>query len=325
MPITRHHSGRWLYQFNRVVPGAGRQRANRLLPQGWSKKQADEYDRIESARLYALATGVTKSQPLIEDAVLLYLEQHAPRLKNLKDLTAALELCMPWYAGKPLKALPDVARAYAKDHALTLQPATIKNRMAYLRAACRWAWKHHSMGDHDPAERMVLPKVSNERQIYLSRGEMIRTARAMHYPASRTVFRVSFYSGMRRSEVLRSAIVATSDGLAFLLADTKNGTPRIIPASNRIAHLLRGPWPPQVAKDTVTHHVKAALRSVGLGHAVLHTARHSAASEMINARVDLYTVGAVLGHKSAQSTKRYSHLHTASLAAAVAKIGKKVA
>ena len=56
----------------------------------------------------------------------------------------------------------------------------------------------------------------------------------------------------------------------------------------------------------------------------LHDLRHSAASAMINAGVDLYTVGGVLGHQSATSTKRYSHLATSTLAAAVSMIGKKV-
>ncbi len=56
-----------------------------------------------------------------------------------------------------------------------------------------------------------------------------------------------------------------------------------------------------------------------------HDLRHSAASQMINAGVDLYTVGAVLGHRSASSTKRYSHLATDSLRVALDKIGRKVA
>ena len=100
MPITRHHSGQWLYQFDRIIAGA-RQRANRVLPEGGSKKQADEYDRVETARLFALATGVTKSQPLIEDAVLLYLQQHAPSLKNHTDLSKALALCQPGLPTSP--------------------------------------------------------------------------------------------------------------------------------------------------------------------------------------------------------------------------------
>lgn len=44
---------------------------------------------------------------------------------------------------------------------------------------------------------------------------------------------------------------------------------------------------------------------------------------MINAGVDLYSVGAVLGHKDSRSTKRCSHLNIEALAGAVGRIGKK--
>ena len=63
--------------------------------------------------------------------------------------------------------------------------------------------------------------------------------------------------------------------------------------------------------------------SAMLGHLHFHDLRHSSASEMVNNGVDLYTVGAVLGHKDARSTKRYSHLATETLSVAVGKIGKK--
>ena len=56
-----------------------------------------------------------------------------------------------------------------------------------------------------------------------------------------------------------------------------------------------------------------------------HDLRHSAASAMINADIDLYTVGAVLGHKSSESTKRYAHLATKKIEQAILKIGHKAA
>ncbi|WP_312539374.1 tyrosine-type recombinase/integrase [Achromobacter mucicolens] len=59
------------------------------------------------------------------------------------------------------------------------------------------------------------------------------------------------------------------------------------------------------------------------GHLRFHDLRHSAASQMINDKVDLYTVGAVLGHKSAASTKRYAHLATEAIKTAHSQIGKK--
>lgn len=324
MSITRHaRTGRWMYQFDRVIAGQ-RQRANKLLPAGWTRAQAQEFDRLESARLHAIATGVTPVRHLIDDAVLLYLQHHAPTLKNRADIEGALALLHPWYQGKPITALADVARAFATDQAGVLAPGTVRNRLAYLRAACRWAWKHHGIGEHDPAERMVLPRVKNARQVYLERTHMLAIGRAMRPGPARVAMRVAFYTGMRSGEVLASQPVQAGQQLALLVPDSKNGEPRIVPVHPRIAHLVRGDqWPPATTTWTVSKHVKAAMRAVGLGHARLHDLRHSAASEMINAGVDLYTVGGVLGHKSAASTQRYAHLATAKLAAAVATIGAK--
>lgn len=316
MPITRHYSGRWLFQFDRIIPGAGRVRSNKLLPQGWTKAKAQEWDQREAARLWDVATGGRPAENLIADAVLLYLKHRCPQLKNKRDIEAALSYLLPWYEGKPLSELPNVARQYLKD--ADVAPATIRNRLAYLRSACRWAWKHHSMGEHDPAERMVLPPVRNARQIYLGRAEMLRIARAMNYGWARDVVRLAFYTGMRAGEILRCEV--TPEGLS--VADTKNGNPRIVPIHDRIAHLTRGPWPPAITVWTASKAFKAAARGVGLGHARLHDLRHSAASEMVNAGIDLFVIGGVLGHKSAVSTARYAHLATAKLKEAVGKIGR---
>lgn len=67
------------------------------------------------------------------------------------------------------------------------------------------------------------------------------------------------------------------------------------------------------------------MRKIGLGHLHLHDLRHSAASELINAGVDLYTVGRVLGHKDSRSTQRYAHLAVSTLADAIGKIGRRIA
>jgi integrase len=327
MPITRHHSGRWLYQFDRIIAGT-RQRANRLLPQGWTRAQAQAFDQRETARLYDLATGGDRPERLIEEAVLLYLQHHAPNLKNRTDLEGALALLMPFYAGRPLSHLPDVAREFAKDakgeDGQPLKPGTVKNRLAYLRAACRWAWKNiKDFCEHDPAEKMNLPKVKNARHVYLTRAQAVQVFRAMGLSWSRDAARVAFYTGWRISEVL-SAVPAEVGGMLVLtIPDSKNDNPRIVPVHAKIEHIVRRHWPLHVTKWTASKAVKKAYRAVGLGHARLHDLRHSAASEMINAGVDLYTVGGVLGHKSAVSTARYAHLATGRLKDAVGKIGAK--
>jgi len=54
-----------------------------------------------------------------------------------------------------------------------------------------------------------------------------------------------------------------------------------------------------------------------------HNSTSNAVSEMVNAGVDLYTVGRVLGHRDSRSTQRYSHLTAETLAAAVSSIGPR--
>ena len=51
-----------------------------------------------------------------------------------------------------------------------------------------------------------------------------------------------------------------------------------------------------------------ARREAGLNDLHMHDLRHSAESFMINAGIDLFAVGCILGHADHQSTMRYSHL-----------------
>lgn len=308
---------RWRYEFDRVL-GGSRQRLTKLLPKAWGRTEAESYARQQDATLYAVASGAVKPRRLISEAVGLYLKQHAPSLKSGPIIKRELAACAHAYLGRHMDELATVARAYAAEQADALKPATIKNRMAYLRAACRWAWKHHELGDHDPAERLTLPKVRNERHVYINRRALLTIARSMGHLDARAASLVAFYSGMRLGEIMRA--VPTERG--WLLADTKNGERRLVPIASKVAHLAKR-WPRDVASRTVQKEFSKAAKALGHTDLHFHDLRHSAASAMINAEVDLYTVGAVLGHKAPASTKRYAHLANDTMAAALGKIGRR--
>jgi site-specific recombinase XerD len=55
-------------------------------------------------------------------------------------------------------------------------------------------------------------------------------------------------------------------------------------------------------------------------HVRWHDLRHSCASMLINAGVDLYTVGKILGHSTPQTTARYAHLSDARVKQAMRKL-----
>jgi integrase len=323
MPIrwdTRNK--RWRYEFDRVIAGR-RHRASKLLPKGWSQAQADAFDRKEGARLYAVGAGIEPGTALIETAVLHYLRDKA-HLKSHKSAVENLAQIEWAYAGKSFADLPAVARLVSDNRAgvrdgVTLTPATVRNRLALLKAACRWGWREHGMCDADPTARMQLPTVRNERHVYIDRRQMLALARAADRHDVRVLIRTAFYTGMRLGELQR---VDVADG-ALHLADTKNGTRRSVPAHPRIATCLRY-LPLAAPKITLQRGFQRARAAASMEGVRVHDLRHSAASEMINGDVDLYTVGAVLGHKDPRSTQRYAHLRHQTLAAAVGKIGRKL-
>lgn len=308
--------GCYVFEFDRYI-GGNRVRATKSLPKTWSKAQADAFDRRETDRLSATVYGVG-AEPDIEAAVTYYLTERVPQLKAGNEITRELALIYAFYRGRPLSALPDVCKAIAVKGKNTLAPATIKKRIRYLSSACRFAWKHANMGDHDPAERVVVPQVRNERRVYTDRAGMLTICLACPDRPTRAAVRIAFYTGLRLNEVHRAL---RQDG-NLVLADSKNGERHVLPVHPRISSAVKV----KLHSASYTSQLfRLARTAAGMPQFRFHDLRHSAASEMINQGIDLYTVGAVLNHKSAASTQRYAHLNDAKLRQAVASIGRKTA
>lgn len=145
MPIYRDRAtGRWRFEFDHRIDGR-RFRRRQLLPPGWTRSQAEAFDRKESQALSALAHGVAKPRRTVDQAVSCYLTEHAPTLKHAGNLARELSATRDWWTGRAIEELPAICAEYAADQLGALKPATIKNRIAYLRAACRWAWKRHGI------------------------------------------------------------------------------------------------------------------------------------------------------------------------------------
>lgn len=313
MPIYRDKErGRYLFEFDRFIEGQ-RIRARKLLPKTWTRTQADAYDRKESARLYEIACGIRRPEHLIEDAVKVYLTERAVHLKSRRNIEGELAHTFWAYKGKPMSELSQ-ACSDIRTKSKGVSDGTIRNRIRYLTSACRYGWRHHSMCEHDPAQKVVLPSVNNERRYFITRAQMLVICRACDCRRTRAGIRIAFYSGMRQGEIIKGK----EDNDLFVLDDTKNGEPRMVPIHPKIKSAIR--WKPTDPYRT-SKRFKAAAIKAGMPHLRFHDLRHSAASAMINAGVDLYTVGAVLGHKSSQSTQRYAHLATDTLRVAVSKIG----
>lgn len=310
MPITYDKSKkRWRFKFERVINGQ-LVRATKVLPTGFTREAAEKYDKEQTAILYASATGIREKT--IDDAVLLYCQERCPQLKRGDDLVRQLQLEFENYTGKAISEFPQVA---ATIRLQPIKPGTKRRKIAHIRAALNYAHKYHKFPK--PPEVPSI-EVNNERHVYLSRREMLAIAKQSTSIDARAIMRIAFYSGLRQNEILRMSVINNR----IVVRDTKNGEaihalpihPKIRTAVSRApfsidVNMLRWQW-------------VMSRKKAGLKHFRFHDLRHSAASEMINQGIDLYTVGAVLNHKSLVSTKRYAHLQTERLEQALKTIGK---
>lgn len=318
-----NRNNRWRYSFNQVVNGQ-RIRVSKLLPKAWSREQAKAFDQTESARLYGVATGAIKARILIQAAVDLYVDHRCPELKTGKETAQELCLVEPYFRDRFLDELGEVGNEYATAaREAGLKPASIKNRLSYLRAACRYAQKKHGLGDRNERLDIAMPEVKNERQVYATRAEMLRIARACgNTPAereARALIRLAFYAGMRLGEFTAMATKNKVLQNGFFVRDPKNGSDRIAPMHPRLRVLAKY-LPFQYSEVWLQRLIRRAMDKTGFKHMTLHDLRHSTASALINNGVDLYIVGKVLGHKDPRSTQRYAHLNPETLNAAVLKI-----
>lgn len=308
--------GQFIFEFDRTIEGK-RVRARSRLPKAWTRTEADAFDRKESARLYAVATGIARDRPTVERAIELYLEDKK-HLKTYKEVMRVFSSLYGYYSGRFLDELPEICSEIAKQEKA---PASIKYEISLLRAAGRWAWKKHNQGEHDPGARVQVPTVRNERHVYVTFEQVLGQLRHCRNKGARQAMVAGFFTGMRLSELLRARI----EGDSLVVYDTKNGDAiKRVPIHPTLKRYMdRHGWPIEAAKSTIQKWSRVSRAKVGLEHVTFHSLRHSTASALINADVDLFTVGAILGHKDPRSTKRYAHLDQSRLTDAIARMGQK--
>lgn len=307
---------RWRFTFNRVINGA-RHRATKLLPASWSRTKAEAYDRAETSRLYAVATGLERPEPLIGKAVELYLDHRVPKLRDGRGIAQELAMLVTYIDGRPMSQLADVSREYAQENA-ELSPATIRNRLAYLRAACRYAWRKHKLTPHDPTGQMELPSVDNTRDVRLPVADYEEQILAkIKDTESRALFTLAFYTGSRwpseilprRPEDVHRPVVKGKPRVLLAVGETKNGSPRLVPVHPKARWALE--HLPFKHRETYYYtRYRAARKASGMEDIVPHAGRHIVATDILLHGGSLPDVSAALHHKHWGSSARYAHLVT---------------
>lgn len=213
--------------------------------------------------------------------------------------------------GKLLREIVEVSQAIATTPGVT--PSTKNRRLAILRRTAnlaykRWGWLTEPLGD----KIQLLPE-NQSREVYLSKDQIKALAEAQGNEQVKAAIYIAAYTGLRSGEILALTEADIKDGVIHVRT-SKTGRARFVPVVPQIARYLKR-LPIGVHASTLSHSVSDAMPGVRF-----HDLRHSCASLLLAAGVDLYTISKILGHSSIQMTQRYSHLETKALKKAMGKL-----
>jgi len=208
-----------------------------------------------------------------------------------------------------------------------VSPATTNRELALIKTMMTKAVEWGRL-ESSPAVRTRKLKEPPPRERVLTEAEAGRLVGAAA-PHLKTLLVLLLGTGMRKGEALGLRWEDVDFDRSFIhIGDSKNGRPRNVPMSSMVRGVLAGA---ARASDLVFNGLrdikrsfKTALKGARIKGVRLHDLRHTAASRMVQAGVDLVTVSKILGHSSIQMTMRYAHPTPENMLQAVEKLSEKL-
>jgi site-specific recombinase XerD len=161
----------------------------------------------------------------------------------------------------------------------------------------------------------------------LSPAEVLQLLNAAAPGRDRVLLQVAYGCGLRLNELLHLHVRDIDSGRMVLhIHQGKGRKDRLVPLSLGLLHELRAYWrlcrprtwlfpghqPERALTDGGVQRLfrRVAHRAGLTKRCSMHTLRHSYATHLLEAGVDLLTLKAVLGHTSLETTARYLHVST---------------
>ncbi len=257
-----------------------------------------------------------------------YLREHASRRAHYRRYVNMVNNLKAFFGDPKLHHVtPKTIVAFKnKRYADGVMPATINRELAMLKKAFNLACREWEWTRENPVCRVSMEREQNTRDRWLSEQEEGRLlAVAPAWVGELVIFAAN--TGMRRGEILS----LTWNGVDFArrtvtVFKSKNGERRTIPVNQTVLEILTkryerrdGGRPSGDAlvfcseADTLLdgsnlrRAFNSALEVAKIDNFHFHDLRHTFATRLVQAGVDLYKVQRLLGHKSPSMTQRYAH------------------
>ena len=299
----------------------------------WPTMTLDQARKIARDMLFEVARGgdpiadrnAAIAAPTVADLWTRYWTEHGSKKKSKKDDQRIYDNNFPDVLKATRVAELTYDEAYALHAYITPRAPIQANRTLALFSKMlalseRFGWRKTGS---NPCQH-VARNPETKRKRYMSAAEAVVIARLLReaqkdQPAAVAFIYLLIYTGARCGDIV-SARWSELDGNVLRLSDGKTGARAVqlpqapldvLATLPRTSGTLTGIGPPTKLWNRIR-------REAGCPDLRLHDLRHSFASAALSAGLSLAQIGELLGHKTAETTKRYAHLMEEPAAAAAA-------
>lgn len=281
---------------------------------------------------YLLQLLDTAKRYTFDDLMEKYFKEHAPVHKKASTLDRnndAFEHLKEMFSGLTLeKVSPPLIIDYRnKRLSQGAAHSTILNELGLLRNAFNISIKHWRWCKENPVSQVSLNLKGGQIDRWLTLDEqerLIEGAKGQLSDQLVDIIILAVNTGMRKAEILSLKIRDIDLHRKILLVmESKNGEKRSIPLNNSAVEILRRRATEksdsipgyifstcnytQITSRNLSRAFDKAVENAKIVKFRFHDLRHTFATRLVQAGIDLYKVSKLLGHKDISTTQRYAH------------------
>jgi site-specific recombinase XerD len=187
-----------------------------------------------------------------------------------------------------------------------------------------------TLGRQDYIPRLPFGKKPRRIPVVLSRDEVLKLLQCIPSRKQRMLLTTMYATGLRVGEAVQLRVAdIDSRRMTILVGRGKGNKQRLVPLSQKLLTELRLFWkthrnpvwlfpgrrPDQpLTAESVGAVLRRAKVQAGLKRRFnTHTLRHTFATELLEAGVDLFSIQKILGHRSLSTTALYTHVRRSHL------------
>ena len=327
-------SGIW---WVRYADEHGRMHRERVGPKGLAAKVYQKRkNEVQERRFFPERIG--RRDVLLADMIKDYLATVEGRLRSYQDYKRYGDYWTDALGNRPLRQIvsSDIER-YVARRVQEVKPSSVNRELQFLKHLFNVAIAD-GRSDDNPVKRVKLFKENNRRIRFLTDEEEKALLEALA-EEQRPLVLVALHTGLRRANQFHMrwehidfatgwvTVPRSKSGEAYRVRmnDTLRETLRALPSR------MKGAWvfpsalgkTPMDAQNFYNRVYVPALKEAKIEGATWHTLRHTFASRLVMAGVDLTTVKELMGHKDIATTMRYAHLSPGHQLDAVQRLNRK--